>query len=298
MMQAIQLFEQVVARDREYAPGYAGLSAAYGMLTAFGSTAIPPEESRKKAKAAALRAIELDPNSAEAWVNLAPKFVEELDWASAESAFRKALELSQNSPEAHAWYAELYLTPMGRLEEALRESQAAVALDPLSPYTVSGMGRRHYFLRQYDEAIVWFQKALDLDPHFHMAVGPLLHTHLLKGDLAGARRFLDGQKSIWPAQTLAPFQAQLAAAEGDRTAAAALAKSPGGGCQQPAIYASMGDRVQVISWLDRLIETRASCFTWIPAEPLYASLHGTPEFDALILKMKLPAPHGATTVSH
>src|SRR5205807_3845448 len=158
----LQLFQQVVARDPKYAPGYAGLADAYGLLTAFGSNAIAPETSRARAKSAAFQAIELDPNLAEAWASLAPKLVEELDWVSAESAFRKALELGPNSSEAHAWYAELYLTPMGRLGEALRESRTAVELDPISPYTTMGVGLRYYHLRQYDAAIMWSRRALEL----------------------------------------------------------------------------------------------------------------------------------------
>ncbi len=288
MLKSIGLFQQVVERDPKYSPAFAGLSDAYGLLTAFGSSAIPPPESRAKAKAAALKAIELDPNSAEAWASLAPKLVEEFDWASAESAFRKALELGPNSAEAHGWYAELYLTPKGRLEEALRESQQAASLDPLSPYAMVSVARRYYFLRQYDSAIAWFGKALDLEPGFQIALAPLLRAYLLKPDFAGARNFLEGQRSRLPEHLLSQLEGELDAAEGKRAEAlATLAPGPEASCRAAAVHAWLDNRSEGISELDRLIDSRAGCFQWIPVDPLYFRWHSTPEFSALLKKMNL-----------
>jgi TolB-like protein/Flp pilus assembly protein TadD len=291
MQKAIPLFEQVVARDPRYAPAYAGLSGAYGLLAAFGGDAIPSEQTRTKAKRAALKAIELDPNSSDAWTSLAPHLAEEFDWPAAEGAFRKALELNPNSSEAHAWYAELYLTPLGRLDEAVRESQAAQALDPLSPYTLAGLGQRYYFSRQYDSAIVWLRKALDLEPRFGIAIGPLFHAYRLKGDRAGARQFLENEKLLWPPRGLALPWAELLAAEGNSAealkAVSDFAPHDSQGCQVAAVYVSLGKPSEAISWLDRAIEARAACFQVIPVDPIYESLHANPGFAALMRKMKL-----------
>jgi tetratricopeptide (TPR) repeat protein len=180
---------------------------------------------------------------------------------------------------------------MRRLDEALRESKAAAALDPISPYAMVSVGRRYYFLRQYDSAITWFRKALDLEPHFHMAIGAVLHAYVCKGDAAQARQFLESQKPVFPERALIRFWPQLYAAEGNRTEALRLLSSQDAGardaCQVAANYASLGDQSRLMSSLDRLIEDRAACFQWIPADPLYDRWHATPEFAALMRKMKL-----------
>ncbi|HYL77478.1 MAG TPA: tetratricopeptide repeat protein [Bryobacteraceae bacterium] len=291
MQKAIPLFEKVVERDPKYAPAYASLSGAYGLLAAFGGDASPAGQSKTKARRAALKAIELDPNSSDAWSSLAPHLAEDFDWPATEGAFRKALELNPNSSDAHAWYSELYLTPMGRLDEALRESQAAQALDPISPYTLAGVGKRYYFLRQYDSAIAWLQKALDLEPRFSIAFGPMVHAYMLKGDRPGARRFLESAKVLWPARGLALLSAELLAAEGNSTEALQLLSdaSPqdSAGCQVAGIYVALGKQIEAISWLDRAIESRSACFQVIPVDPLFESLHANAGFAALLRKMKL-----------
>ncbi len=291
MQKAIPLFEKVVERDPKYAPAYASLSGAYGLLAAFGGDASPAGQSKTKARRAALKAIELDPNSSDAWSSLAPQLAEDFDWPATEGAFRKALELNPNSSDAHAWYSELYLTPMGQLDEALRESQAAQALDPISPYTLAGVGKRYYFLRQYDSAIAWLRKALDLEPRFSIAIGPMLHAYLLKGDRPGARRFLDSARLLWPARGLALLSAELLAAEGNSAEALQLlsdaAPQDAAGCQVAGIYVALGKQREAISWLDRAIESRSACFQVIPVDPLFESLHANPGFGALLRKMKL-----------
>src|SRR5207253_6560348 len=98
-----------------------------------------------------------------------------------------------------------------------------------------------------------------------------------------------------PERTLAVFWSVLFAAEGNRAEALKILSSlnpgPGTACPVAAVYASLGDQSQVMSWLDRIIETRAGCFTMIPADPLYSRWHGTPEFQALLRKMKLTTTH-------
>lgn len=295
MQRAIELFDQTIARDPKYAPAYAGLAASYGLLTAFGSNAVPPDQSRARAKAAALKAIELDPASPDGWVNLGPKLAEEFDWPGAERAFHKGLDLGPNSPDAHAFYAELYLTPMGRLSEALRESQAAAALDPISPYALVGVARRYYFLHQYDSAVAWFQKALDLDARFNLAMGGLVNAYVSKGDPAAARQFLESSKQSWNPRALALQWAKVYSSEGNRdgTMRALAEGSPGTGaaCEVAGAYAALGDQEEALGWLDRAVDARSACFQWIPVDPRYDRLHSTAEFAALLRKMRLPVSH-------
>ena len=293
MLKAIALFEQVIARDPNYTPAYVGLSSAYGLLTAFGSDAIPPAQSRTKAKNAALKAIELDPNSSEAWLSLAPKLVEELDWPGAEGAFRKALDLGPNSSDAHAWFAEMYLTPMRRLDEALKEARAAWELDPISPYACVMVARRYYFHHQFDSAIAWGQKALDLDPHFDLARPLLVHSYLCKGDTKGARQFLKNAGQVWREQILSLHWAQTHAAEGNgaeaRKILGGLNVGPGSACQMAGTYVWLNEPGRATNWLDRAVDARATCFVSIPVDPLFDRLHSNPDFLALLRKMQVPA---------
>jgi len=289
MQRAVELFEQVTVRDPKYAPGYAGLAASYGILTALGG-AVSPEESRARSKRAALRAIEIDPTSSEGWSSLAPLLAEEFDWQGAESAFRKALELDPNSAQAHEWYAELYLSPTGRLDEALRESQLGASLDPISPYALMGVGIRYFFLHQYDEALTWGRKAVDLDPHFSLAMPFVLNVYLCKRDLTGGRKFFESVKP----QVASAMESQLDAAEGKRTEALKIIDSLGpraAPCLIAGTYMYLNDRPQAIAWLDRAIEKRSACFEAIPVDPRFDPLHSTPEFAALMRKMKLPVSH-------
>jgi tetratricopeptide (TPR) repeat protein len=183
---------------------------------------------------------------------------------------------------------------MGRLDEALRESQAAWALDPISPYAIVGVGKRYYFLRQYDSAITWLRKALDLDPHFNLTPGPLLHAYVVKGDISGARQFLENARSIWTQRLLDRLWPLIYAAEGNgaeaRKGISGLTDI-GVACHVAGVYVALGDQREAISWLDRAVEGRSACFPTIPVEPLFDGLHSNPDFAALLRKMKIKASH-------
>ena len=290
MQQAIPFFEKSIARDPKYAPTHAALAGAYGLLAAFGADGNATADLRAKARREALRAIEIDPNCADGWLSLAPHLVEDFDWAAAESAFRKAQELAPNSPNAHAWYSELYLSPMKRLDEALRESKKAAELDPLSPYTLSGVGIRYYFLHQYDSAIAWTQKALDIDPRFGIARATTVNAYIEKGDAAGARRFYErvtnGQAAKNPA-----IEAQLFAAEGNRAEAlkalGGVTPHPDAECLVAGTQVLLGDQRAAMAALERAVESRSACFQVVPVDPRFERLHSSPEFAALMTKMKL-----------
>jgi len=130
LQQAIEYFQQAVTKDTNYARAYAGLADSYALMTSYGFAS--PHEFMPKARAAALRALQIDDSLAEAHTSLA--LITEnydWDWQTAEKEFRRAIELDPNYATAHHWYAE-HLTWLGRFPEALRESERARQLDPLS----------------------------------------------------------------------------------------------------------------------------------------------------------------------
>src|SRR5262249_48312329 len=148
------------------APAYAGLADCYSVLAVvFGD----PREFSPKAKAAAMKAIEMDGTLAEAHVVLASLIAQyDWDWQGAEREFNRAIELNPGSPMAHLRHA-LVLAEMGRTEESLAESKRALDLDPVSLIINTGLGQRLYNARQYDQAIEQLRKTLEMDPNFFLA---------------------------------------------------------------------------------------------------------------------------------
>ena len=167
LQQAIVYFQQAIAIDPNYAPAFAGLSNTYALMP--GYMLAPAAEYMPKAREAAVRALQTDDELPEAHVALALILENyDWDWNSAEKEYRRAIELNPNYATAHHWYAE-FLTWQGRFDEALRESESARRLDPLSLIIAADRGAILYFARQYDRSIEQFQNVLEMDPSFGRA---------------------------------------------------------------------------------------------------------------------------------
>jgi TolB-like protein/DNA-binding winged helix-turn-helix (wHTH) protein/Tfp pilus assembly protein PilF len=164
---AIVYFKQAVDIDQNYAKAFAGLANAYSSLCLVAD--IRPLEGFPQAKQAALRAVELDPTSAEAHASLAyVKLWFDWDWSRAETEFRYALDLEPGYATGHQWYAE-YLRLMGRQDEAISEGKRALELDPLSLIINMESGLPFYVEQRSDEAISYFRKTLEMDSNFGLA---------------------------------------------------------------------------------------------------------------------------------
>ncbi len=180
LLRAKALYEQAVELDPTYALAHAGLADAYNMLASY--YFVPPSEAYPKAQEAALRALELDENLAEAYTSLAwVKYRYEGDWFGAETGYNWAIGLNPNYAIAHHWYGAL-LRDMGRFDEALTELERARQLNPFSLSINTSIGYLYYFARQYDQSIAQCQKALQLDPKFHWAHDVAGLAHLQKGE--------------------------------------------------------------------------------------------------------------------
>ena len=161
---SVTFFEQAIELDPNYARAYAGLADSY--ITIADYRALPARESYPKAKAAALKALEIDDTLAEAHTSLAMiKASYEWDWRGAEQSFRRTIELNPNYATAHQWYAE-YLAGMGRHQEALAEIRRAQALDPLSLIIRSVEAWVLYYGREYDQMLAQCQRVLEMDASF------------------------------------------------------------------------------------------------------------------------------------
>jgi TolB-like protein/class 3 adenylate cyclase/tetratricopeptide (TPR) repeat protein len=161
---AVRFFEQALEREPDHPLAYVGLSEVYRWISFFG--AMPPGQGVPKAKAAALRALELDESLPEAHVELAHIFYAyDWDWTGAEREFQRALALNPQSSEAHCWYA-LFLWTRLRYQEALAEAQRALELDPFSIFASWWQAYALISLERYDEALEVARKMLAMDPNF------------------------------------------------------------------------------------------------------------------------------------
>jgi tetratricopeptide (TPR) repeat protein len=158
---ARQYFQQAIEKDPKYALAYAGLASSY-----VATDELPSKERHPRAKAAALKALELDPSLGEAHAVLGNvAFYFEWDWPAAEREFRRAIELSPNYATAHHWFGEA-LAAMGRFDECFAEYRKATELDPISPAISSDLAMAYYTQRQYDQAIDHLKKLIELNPGF------------------------------------------------------------------------------------------------------------------------------------
>lgn len=163
MRRARAMFEQAIDVDPTYAPSYAGLADAYSLLGAFG--VLPREQTVPRAKASAVRALELDPMLADAHVGLSYVLVDEGDRFGARKALERAIELSPNHAGAHHWYA-LILVGDGRFAEAVSEIERARVLDPLSMIVSSDAGVVYRVAGQFDKAVAQLEQTTTVFPDF------------------------------------------------------------------------------------------------------------------------------------
>jgi TolB-like protein/Tfp pilus assembly protein PilF len=173
---AIVDFKQSIAIDPNYAPAYAGLARAYNLAPVFG--VFTSAESFPQAAVAATHALVLDDTLADAHNALAfTKAHWEFDWAGAEREFRKSIDLEPNAAWNHFTYANSYLTPLGRHEEAIAEIKKAIELDPLFLPFQSFLGRTYTVARRYDEALAQLKRSGDQNPNVAVTHVRLAHLY-------------------------------------------------------------------------------------------------------------------------
>jgi adenylate cyclase len=294
LKKSIASFRQALRRDAQYALAYSGLADAYASLSLL--ELVPPKEAFPKAKAAALHALRIDPELAEAHTSLGlTRFQYDRNWSGSESEFKKAIEINPGYAPAHHFFAD-YLKAMGRFDEALAQIKEALQLDPLSLPVNTGLGHVLYLSRQYDKAIEQYRKTVELDPNYvqtHLWFGrPYLQKGLFKEAIAEIKKAVDisGGSTISMAVLGHAF-----AASGNRTDAlkiAKLLKSRASKQYVPSywialIYLGLQAKDEAFSWLNRAYRERSSWLAWIKVEPRFDALRSDDRFTALLRRMKL-----------
>jgi tetratricopeptide (TPR) repeat protein len=293
---SIEYFNRAIEEDPGFALAYVGLADCY-VVPANG---LAPRDAMPKAKAAAMRALELDDTLAEAHATLARVYaIYEWNWTGADKEYRRAIELNPRYAVAHQWYGN-YLQMMGHPEEGLAERKLAVEVDPLSPIMNFELALDYYYTHDYDKAIEQFQKTLELDHDFPPARQFLPACYEQKGmydeSIAGFKTATALKGGNEWSYTMAGLGHVYAVSGTKSEAQATLEQLKQLSGQQyidaPSIalvFAGLGDKDQAFAWLEKAYEEHAFQLQWLNVEPRWDNLRSDPRFKALVRRIGLPA---------
>jgi tetratricopeptide (TPR) repeat protein len=286
--QAIESFQQAIAKDPTYAPAYAGLANSYALMP--GYTMAPASKYMPKAREAAVRALEIDDNLPEAHVALALILENyDWDWSSAEKEYRRAIESNPNYATAHQWYAE-FLMWQGRFDEALRESENARRLDPLSLVIATDRGAIFYCSRQYDRAIEQFHSVREMDPTF-ARVHLVVDAYVQQGRFAEALADLDEWRrtsgdGIHIRSRLVYLYGRMGQKDKAQAEMRKLEAMNRTQSLDPVVmtlaYVGVGDKDAALSSLEKAYAQRSNLLTALKVEPVYDPLRSDPRFQELL----------------
>jgi TolB-like protein/Flp pilus assembly protein TadD len=294
MKEAIAYFQQAINIDPGYAEAYASLGSCYGILGNL--TAIPPDESFPRNKAAAVKALELDYTVSEAHAQLgyASMFYDH-DWPRAENEFRRALELNPSNANAHRGLAQ-YFVSNARFDDALAEIEQARKLDPVSLGINSDQGWFLHFARRPDEAITQLRKTLELDPGFGVAHFTLGNAYELKGEL---------DQAISEYQTAIALSGNLNGRIGSLGHAYALAGRKNDARQilkrlkelsrngyvspyhTALVYIGLDEKEEAFAWLEKAQHDRYWMMAFLKVDPRLDPLRSDPRFQDLLRRVGL-----------
>jgi serine/threonine-protein kinase len=294
LRKGIELFQQAIEVDPEYALAYAGIAHSYNQLGFY--QYLSPQEAFPRARAAATRALELDASLGEARAVLAVvRFWYDWDWSGAEEEFRRAIAASPDFVHVHHFYG-IFLTAMERFQDGLVELHRAEELDPLSLPARASLGFCLYLARQHDVTIVELEKILEMDPSFVVAHHLLSWNYLAKQmwteatRAAGRAAELSGRDTL----RLSSLGACLAAS-GRRTDAEAIlaelaAVSPRryvSAIQVAFIYVALGQLDLAFDWLEKALVERAWGLALLRVDPRADPLRSDPRFADLLRRVGL-----------
>jgi tetratricopeptide (TPR) repeat protein len=289
----IEYFKQAIAKDPLYAQAYAGLSRAYDTLGTYNF--LHPAEAFAQAAAAAARALELDPNLAEAHTALGGvRFTHNWDWEGAESEFRKALALGPNFADTYHWYSD-FLSAMGRSDEALAAVRRAHALEPLSLTINMSIGTALFYARRYDDTIAQQKGTLEFDPTFSPAWRNLGGAYEQKGLFDKAIESFRQAMALYPTDLSAKgllIHAYAVSGQQDeaRRLLAELVQQSSVRFVSPfsmaTIHLGLGETDRAFEFLEKAIESRDRAMPWIKVAPRLDPLRGDPRFTDLLRRMK------------
>jgi len=302
LRKSIEYFQQAIDIDPGYAMPYVGLADSYNWLGG-GLNYVSPSETLPKAKAAAIKALELDKTLGEAHAALAyAEWFYDWDWSAAQREFKSAIELGPSSAITHERYAECLFTKT-RFDEGIDEMKRAQELDPISTYSLGGLAHAYLLMRRYDESIPHFQKALDLYPNAAFIRAQLAWSYAMKRmypqALAEYDKIAESDKAVAPEnQLVADGLGWVYAVAGRRVDALKIAKevedlsslSYVDFYQLATIYAGLGAKDEAFRLLEKGYQQRSAGMRYLLIDPFWDNVRSDPRYTDLLRRVGLSQP--------
>lgn len=302
LKQSILLFQQAIEKDPSYAKAYGGLAMAY---EAFNSNALITRQERNetklKAKAAALKALELDDKLAEAYTVLAQRKIDDWKFEEAENDFKRAIELNPNFATARQWYSEL-LERLGKYDEALAEIKRAYELDPFSRAVNLNLGLRYWSSRRNDEAMAQFKKLVETEPSYPLPYSSLAFMYAEKGMYGESIELKCKGEILFNIETVESCERKNADfRQALKTSGATgfwrktleydlkyYERGIGSAVAVAADYAMLGEKERAFEWLEKAFAEHDEAITYLKVDTFFDSLKSDPRYMDLLRRIGLP----------
>src|SRR5437667_964173 len=293
---AIGFYQQAIERDPNYALAYAALANSYVLLPYY--TGAKQHDSFTRAREAALKALQIDPNLPDADTALGKiRNFADIDMQGSIREFERAIELNPNDASAHHWLGSGPLVSLARFDQAIAHCKRSVELDPLSPVMMVDYGSIFFYAKRYDESISVLRKAVEMDPSFGYAHQTPATAYEAKGDLPNATAEFEKAKQVDDAPEILAEWAAAKAWAGDKgTARKTLAdldviaqRREVVAYVRAVLHLSLGDKDEAMRWLERsFAEGDGANVGTLKVDPLFESLRGDRRFEALVQKVVAP----------
>jgi TolB-like protein/Tfp pilus assembly protein PilF len=292
---SITLFDDALQRDPRFALAYAGLADTYNLLGTYNY--LPPIQAYPKAKAAALKALEIDDKLAQAHAALGCVFsIYDWDWARAEAEFKRSIQLNPSYVTAHQWYAINCLTPLARHDEAISELRKAQAVDPLSLGIQASLALTFYYARQYEQAIEQCRLTMDMEENFwvtHLFLSwAYLQCSRFQEAVATCERAAQLGKNdpislaaLGNAHALAGNRSEALRLVGELTLLAQCRYVPAS--EVAILWLGLGETEQAMQWLLQASEERSLRLIYLKVEPRWDGLRTDARFVELLARTRL-----------
>jgi TolB-like protein/DNA-binding winged helix-turn-helix (wHTH) protein/Tfp pilus assembly protein PilF len=296
LTKAIEYFQLATQKDPHSALAFAGLADCYSIIGSAIVGSVPSQAVAPKARAAALKALELDNSLAEAQTSLATvQFNYDWNWPAATGGFQRAIELNPSYATAYQRYS-LYLMAMSRTAESLAQMNRARELDPLSISMSFSLGWRLYMARQYDQAISQLRNTLEMDPNFALPRMVLGQAYEQKGLYPQAIAEL--QKAAAFSHDSPPMLGSLGRVFGLAGNKAAADKILAQMLEQSkkryvspfyvsVVYAGLHENEKAMDWLEKAYEDRSNAIIFLKVDPDFDGLRSNPRFQVLLRRLTL-----------
>jgi TolB-like protein/Flp pilus assembly protein TadD len=293
---SVEYFKQAIALDPNFALAYSALADSYNGMTAY--PYMSPKQAVPLAKAAANRALEIDPTLAEAHTALANSLAcFDWNWQEAEREFKRALEINPNDAGTHWRYGMFYLMPVRRLEEAIAEGKRSLELEPLDLNHGANLSGLYFYAGRYDEALEHARQVNGLDANFIVGRWALSQAYIQKGMYAEAIELNEKALQTEPTNQVYLRFAGIAYAKAGRRQDAEkiidrfreIARSQYVMSYHLAlIYSALGDKEKALTELETALSERDYLLPRIQVEPFLDPLRDDPRFQELIARLRFP----------